>query len=52
MRHDITNILQSLNMVVEICDKMTICIDPDIVDAIVKRKNTSKQIHIELDRLT
>jgi len=47
MRHDITYTLQSLNMVVEICEKLTICIDWNIVDAHLKRKNLSKQIPIE-----
>lgn len=47
MRHDITYTLQSLNMVVEVGDKLTICIDWNIVDAHLKRKTLSKQIPIE-----
>jgi len=34
-------------MVVEICEKLTICIDWNIVDAHLNRKNSSKQIPIE-----
>lgn len=47
MRHDITYTLQSLNMIVEICEKLTILIDWNIVDAHLNRKSTSKQIPIE-----
>jgi len=47
MRHDITYTLQSLNMVVENDDKLTVCIDWNIVDAHIKRKNSSKHITIE-----
>lgn len=47
MRHDITYTLQSLNMVVEDSDKLTICIDWNIVDAHMKRKTLFKQITIE-----
>lgn len=47
MRHDITYTLQSLNMVVENDDKLSMCIDWNIVDTHMKRKNASKQIPIE-----
>lgn len=51
MRHDITYTLQSLNMAVEYDEKLTICIDWDIVDAHMKRKQLSKYIPIEQDCL-
>lgn len=47
MRHDITYTLQSLNMVGDNGDKLTICVDWAIVDAHKKRKNLSKHITIE-----
>lgn len=51
MRHDITYTLQSLNMAVECDEKLTICIDWDIVDTHMKRKQLSKHIPIEQDCL-
>lgn len=47
MRHDITYTLQSLNMVGNNGDKLTICVDWVLVDAHIKRKNLSKHIPIE-----
>lgn len=47
MRHDITYTLQSLNMIVEDDEKLTICVDWNIVDAHMKRRNASKHIPIE-----
>lgn len=47
MRHDITYTLQSLNMVVEYNEKLAVCIDWNLVDAHMKRKNASKYISIE-----
>lgn len=47
MRHDITYTLQSLNMVVEYNEKLAVCIDWNLVDAHMKRKNASKYIAIE-----
>lgn len=47
MRHDITYTLQSLNMVVEHNEKLTICIDWNVVNAHMKKINSSKYIVIE-----
>lgn len=47
MRHDITYTLQSLNFIVEDNDNLTICIDWNIVDIHIKRKNALKCIPIE-----
>jgi len=51
MREDITDTLESLTMVVEVCNKITICIGWSVVDAHIKRKNASKQYHIDSGRL-
>lgn len=47
MRHDITYTLQSLNMIVEYNEKLTICVDWNIVNSHMKKKNASKHILIE-----
>lgn len=47
MRHDISYTLQSLNMAMENDGNLIICVDWNIVDAHMKRKNSSKQIPIE-----
>ncbi|XP_050429991.1 histone acetyltransferase KAT6B isoform X2 [Adelges cooleyi] len=51
MRHDITYTLQSLNMAVEEDGKLIVCVDWELVDAHIKRKNASKHIPIEPDCL-
>ncbi|XP_022160527.1 histone acetyltransferase KAT6B-like isoform X2 [Myzus persicae] len=50
--HDITNTFKSLNMVVEVFNDITICIDWSIVDAHLKRKKKIKKIHIKPDCLS
>lgn len=44
IRHDITYTLQSLNMVVEDGDKLTLCVDWNLVDAHIKKKKSLKNI--------
>lgn len=47
MRHDITYTLQSLNVVVEQNENLIICVDWNLVDAHMKKINSSKHIVIE-----
>uniref|UniRef100_A0A8R2JVH3 histone acetyltransferase n=2 Tax=Acyrthosiphon pisum TaxID=7029 RepID=A0A8R2JVH3_ACYPI len=51
MRQDIIDTFQSLHMVVEIYKEITICIDWNVVDRHIQKKNESKQVHIDPDRL-
>jgi len=47
MGQDIINTLNSLNFIVEVFNRTTICIDWNIVDAHMQKKKLSKQVQIE-----